>query len=590
MNGNYLSNNGKANVPEWAKKVVWYQIYPERFENGDTTNDPQLKDQTGSWPHDQSKPWEVHPWQTDWYALQTWEQNHLNLWDNIQRRRYGGDLQGIIDRLDYLKDLGIGAIYLNPVFESPSHHKYDAATYHHIDPNFGPDPEGDRKLIATEIPNDSRTWNWTSADKLFLFLIQEVHKRDMRIIIDGVFNHVGLNHWAFVDLKEKQRDSQFGPWFKVRSYENQQNNTPFRVSTWEGFMELPEWRQDKNGIVKGPREYIYEITRRWMDPQGNGNTKAGIDGWRLDVAFCVKHNFWKNWRKLVKSINPQAYLTGEVIGDLSVQQEHLQGDEFDAIMNYEFAFNLTEWIGSSRPVAVSKFISNMKQHWNAFDPEINSVMQNLLDSHDTARVLSQIHNRDLSLKFRNWWNFFEKSRGSNPDYKTYKPDKQSFRLLRLMTLVQFTWPGAPMVYYGDEAGMWGANDPCCRKPMVWPDKTYEDETLLPDGTQLSSPNSVAFDDELYQWYRGLIHLRNQHSALQTGTLRFHHENDDDHTLIYSREHSDQICYILINNGLYSITLDLPEANSGQQLFPKVSSQQESKFHLAPHSGIIVLKA
>ncbi len=584
-----LDTNGELDTPEWAKKVVWYQIYPERFENGDTKNDPKLEDQIGSYPHDQSRPWQVHPWGADWYKLQDWEQNHLNIWDNIQRRRYGGDLQGIINRLDYLEDLGIGAIYLNPVFESPSHHKYDGATYHHVDPTFGPDPEGDRKLIKQETPDDPDTWVWTSADKLFLQLIQEVHKRNIRIIIDGVFNHVGLNHWAFQDVKDKQRDSKFGRWFKIRSYENPDTGTPFRVTTWEGFQELPEWREDKNGLVRGPKEYVFDITRRWMDPHGNGDTSAGIDGWRLDVAFEVKHPFWKEWRDLVKSINPEAYLTGEVIGEIDLQQEFLQGDEFDAIMNYEFAFNLTEWIGSSRPINVSHFVKNMKQLWDAFDPEINMVMQNLLDSHDTSRITSQIYNRDLSLQYRNWWNFFEKSRGSNPKYKTDKPDDHTWKLFRLITLVQFTWPGAPMIYYGDEAGMWGANDPCCRKPMVWPDKKYEDEQYLPDGSKLQSPKPVSFDRDLYQWYKQLISLRNSSPELQTGTLKFEHYEDSPQTLIYSRNNGNETFYVLINNGIKPFTLELPEGVSGKQVFPETSTTSENEFELEPHSGMVVQK-
>jgi hypothetical protein len=166
--------NTKEFVPAWAKEVVWYQIFPERFRNGDSTNDPDINSIKGSWPHDDISPWQVHPWASDWYQLQDYEKiNRKDIWFNIQRRRYGGDLQGIIDKLDYLKDLGISAIYLNPIFESPSSHKYDAATYHHIDPFFGPDPYGDKKLIAKENPGNAKTWVWTSADKLFLKLIKE---------------------------------------------------------------------------------------------------------------------------------------------------------------------------------------------------------------------------------------------------------------------------------------------------------------------------------------------------------------------------------------------------------------------------------
>jgi len=151
-------------VPEWAKRVVWYQIFPERFKNSDPANDPKLEDIKGAYPHDLTPPWQIHPWTSDWYELQPYEQkNGKNIWFNIQRRRYGGDMQGILDRLDYLQDLGVTAIYLNPVFVSPSLHKYDAQLYQHIDPSFGPDPEGDRKIIAEETTSDASTWKWTAA-------------------------------------------------------------------------------------------------------------------------------------------------------------------------------------------------------------------------------------------------------------------------------------------------------------------------------------------------------------------------------------------------------------------------------------------
>jgi cyclomaltodextrinase len=159
-------------VPDWAKDAVWYQIFPERFRNGDPSNDPTKEDIAGAFPDAPGLPWRVHPWTSDWYARQDYEQDApLPFHELVQRRRYGGDLQGIIDRLDYLQDLGITAIYLNPVFDSPSSHKYDGISYHHIDPNFGPDPAGDRALMAEENAGDPSTWVWTSADKLALELI-----------------------------------------------------------------------------------------------------------------------------------------------------------------------------------------------------------------------------------------------------------------------------------------------------------------------------------------------------------------------------------------------------------------------------------
>ena len=193
----------KYPVPKWAKQVVWYQIFPERFHNGDQGNDPTLDDIKGAWPHNYTSPFQISPWTSDWYKLQPWEDDGEGFYYHAQRRRYGGDLQGVLDKLDYLQELGITAIYFNPLFESPSLHKYDGTTYHHIDDNFGPDPAGDREIMARETPDDPATWQWTSADKLFLKLLDECHRRDIRVIIDGVF---------------QSRGTQF---FRVRRFESE---------------------------------------------------------------------------------------------------------------------------------------------------------------------------------------------------------------------------------------------------------------------------------------------------------------------------------------------------------------------------------
>ena len=172
--------------PDWSKDAIWYQIFPERFNNGDSSNDPTKDTLEGTWPFEPIKSWKISPWESDWYKMQPWEsENGMGFYYNAQRRRYGGDIQGIINKLDYLKKIGINAIYLNPIFESPSLHKYGATMFHHIDNNFGPDPESDEKIWQKEDPSSPKTWQWTSADKLFLKLIRECHSRDIKIIIDG---------------------------------------------------------------------------------------------------------------------------------------------------------------------------------------------------------------------------------------------------------------------------------------------------------------------------------------------------------------------------------------------------------------------
>jgi cyclomaltodextrinase / maltogenic alpha-amylase / neopullulanase len=549
--------NNQNYTPDWAKKVVWYQIFPERFHNGDPDNDPTLKTLEGSWPHDSTSPWNVHPWTSDWYKMQPWEkENGKDIWFNIQRRRYGGDLQGIIDKLDYLQNLGISALYLNPIFEAPSLHKYDAASFHHIDPNFGPDPEGDRRLIKNEIPDDPSTWVWTEADKLFLKLITEVHRRNMRIIIDGVFNHMGINSFAFQDVIKNQKNSRFKDWFTILSWEDKTKGTKLEYEGWFGVKELPELREDENGIVKGPKEYIFNITKRWMDPDNDGNPSDGVDGWRLDVAFCVKHQFWKDWRKHVKSINAEAYLTAEIIDPIEVVKPYLEGDEFDAVMNYNYLFTTSEYfIDNKNAISTTRFDTLLRDLRESFDDSITYVQQNLDNSHDTQRLLSHIVNRD-KYATREWTDTFDKWKGSNPLYDTRKPDEKEVRINKLMAIFKFTYPGAPYIYYGEEVGMWGANDPDCRKPMIWEDMTYEDEVFLPDQSKKKNPDKVEINKDLLEHYKKLIKIRNEYEVLQTGKYKTIKADDEKNVYAFSRYNEKAEIIVILNNSSVETTVEL----------------------------------
>jgi glycosidase len=536
-------------TPDWARNVVWYQIFPDRFHNGDVRNDPSLADINGAWPHDLTPPWQIHPWTCDWYEKQPYESahRHKDIWFHLQRRRFGGDIQGIIDKLDYLQDLGITALYLNPVFTAPSSHKYDGATYHHIDPNLGPDPEGDRARIAQENPADSSTWTWTAADRLMLDLIKEVHRRHMFIIFDGVFNHVGLNFWAFRDVVEKQQQSAYKEWFKIKSWDDPAKGKKFKYQGWFGVKELPEWQQDQDGIVSGPRQYIFHATRRWQDPHDNGDLSAGIDGWRLDVAFCVAHPFWKAWRRLVKSINPQAYLTAEVIDPIPVLQPYLQGDEFDAVMNYNFSFACVEYfINQKNRISTSAFDHALAVLREAFPPAVAPVMQNLFDSHDSPRLATLIANPD-QVPYRQWSRYVEWSHASNPHYRWQPPNEEHRRTQKLMVIFQMTYVGAPMVYYGDEAGLYGANDPCCRKPMVWPEMECTPIRHAPDGSRLVDGFPNRFDWDLFSHYRKLIRLRNSQPALQRGEYATLAVDDEKQIYAFSRSLAHDQVIIVLNS-------------------------------------------
>jgi cyclomaltodextrinase / maltogenic alpha-amylase / neopullulanase len=549
-------------VPQWGKKAIWYQIFPERFRNGDINNDPTLQTLEGSWPHDFTSPWQVHPWTSDWYKMQAWEkENGKDIWFNIQRRRYGGDIQGIIDKLDYLQELGVNSLYLNPVFEAPSLHKYDAATYHHVDPNFGPDPEGDRKLIASEAADDPSTWVWTEADKIFLKLISEVHKRDMRIIIDGVFNHMGINSWAFRDVIKNQEKSKYKDWFSILSWYDADKGTKFNYEGWFGVRELPELKEDENGIVEGPKKYIFDITRRWMDPDNDGDPSDGIDGWRLDVAFCVEHQFWKDWRKHVKRINNEAYLTAEIIDPIELVKPYVMGDEFDAVMNYNYLFACAEYfIDEKKAISTTKFDSLLKDLRDSFPGEVTYVQQNLDNSHDTQRLLSHIVNRD-KYHIRDWADTFDKWKGSNPVYDTRKPDDLDIKRNKLMVLFRFTYVGAPYLYYGEEIGMWGGNDPDCRKPMIWDDLEYESERYLPDQTIRKDEDKVEQDKDLLAWYKKLIRMRNDNEVLQTGGFRTLLTDDKNKIFAFSRFNEKDEIVVIINNSTYEKKVKLKTNHS-----------------------------
>lgn len=580
-------------VPEWAKQVVWYQIFPERFYNGDPTNDPIIQDQALSDPFDTIHPWQISPWESDWYGMQPWEkETGKGIAHQLQRRRYGGDLQGIINKLDYLKSLGISGIYLNPIFTAPSSHKYDAQGYHHVDPTFGPDPKGDRALIAKETPEDPSTWVWTKADLLALTLIEEAHKRGIRIIFDGVFNHLGISSFAFQDIKKQQGNSRFKEWFLIDSFEDSLKKTHFSYKGWFGVPTLPEINENKNGMNKGPKDYIFASTRRWMAPVVEGKARKGIDGWRLDVAFCVDHTFWKEFRTHIKAINPEAYITGEVFIDgddkIGGYRTYLEGDEFDANMNYLFYFNTADFFrGTTTKTPPSIFDQRMKALRDGLPKGVNEVMQNLIGSHDTQRASSLLMNNTQFDMF-NWGQVFEKSKGENPLYNTRKPTMEAYQKLKLWVLFQMTYIGAPMVYYGDEVGMWGGNDPCDRKPMVWKEFSYNNEAFSFTGKPYSQPDNVAVNEELLAWYKQVITLRNSHNCLSLGDFTTLLTDDNKQLYGYQRTYNKEALMVLLNNSGQPQTTSLTLKGKYKNLLDNTLITPSS-ITLKGYSGMVLQK-
>ena len=565
----------ETTYPSWVQDAVFYQIFPERFCNGDPQNDPTVTDLQGAWPHDPVTDWSVSPWTSDWYKLQPWEEkNGKGFYYNAQLRRYGGDLQGVINKLDYLADLGITAIYLNPLFESPSLHKYDATCYHHIDDNFGSDPQTDKQLLTKENPADPASWQWSSADKLFLELLNQAHQRNLKIIIDGVFNHVGTTFWAFKDVRKNGQNSPYRDWFIIKKWDDPATpQNEFDYAGWMGTKELPEFREDENGIVHGPREHIFAVVKRWMDPNADGDPDDGIDGWRLDVAEQVSPNFWKEFRTVAKNINPQAYITAELFWDdwknnkLMDPTPWLQGDQFDGVMNYRWAATCSQYfIDKQKKIPPTQFVDKLKSLESTIPAATNHILLNLLDSHDTDRLSSHIVNPDL---------IYDKmiSVNDNPNYDIRKPNSSEIETQKLIALFQLAFSGTPMIYYGTEAGMWGADDPDDRKPMVWPEFTYENEASHPYGRPRSS-DTVIFDQNLFGWYKELIGIRRQHEVLRRGDWNVQMADDKLDLLVLERTYKSETYFVVINNSQQSqpVTIKLSSAACSKHYTELITNQ------------------
>jgi cyclomaltodextrinase len=369
----------------------------------------------------------------------------------------------------------------------------------------------------------------------------------MKIIFDGVFNHMGITSFAFQDVIRNQQRSHYKDWFVITSWDDSVKGTKFDYEGWWGVKDMPVLRETRKGLAPGARDYIFAAVRRWMDPEGNGHIAAGIDGWRLDVADEVNHRFWKSFRKLVRSINPEAYLTGEVIEPVKGIIPYLKGDQFDAVMNYNFMFIACDFfINGPRRCPVSLFDNLLQNLREACRSGVTLAMQNLLGSHDTDRPLSRIMNT-WSGSFLDKSRYFEESKATNPHYHTGKPDDRAEAIMRLMVLFQMTYPGAPMIYYGDEAGMWGAKDPCCRKPMVWDEMVYDSARYKPNGEKRNPADPVTVDHSLMDHYKKLTGIRKRWPVLQKGDFCTVFIDDRKEIYAFSRNYLDQSALIVINN-------------------------------------------
>lgn len=358
-------------TPDWVKDTVWYQIFPERFFNGDKTNDPQG-----------TKPWnpEDHPGRNDYY---------------------GGDLQGVLEKLDYLQKLGVNGIYFCPVFKASSNHKYDTIDYLQIDPEFG--------------------------DKdLFMKVVDEAHKRGMKVMLDAVFNHLGSQSMQWKDVVENGENSRFADWFHIHQFPVDHF---VDASKGEGSPNYETFAFEKtmpklNTANPDVQNFLLDIATYWVK-------YFDIDAWRLDVANEVDHHFWRKFHDAVTSIKPNFYIVGEIWHSA---RPWLNGDEFSAVMNYPYTLQIEDHFFKNKLTA-EELTERLTDQLMLYRDPTNQAMMNMLDSHDTARIL------------------------------TVAKDNQDLALQALAFM--FTQTGSPCIYYGTEMGMSGDNDPDCRKPMDW---------------------------------------------------------------------------------------------------------------------------
>lgn len=406
-------------VPEWAANKVVYQIFPSRY--------------AASQPVDK----------------ELWYKAPITFTDNLH-----GDIRGIIDHLDYIRDLGIDVIYLTPIFKSDSSHKYDTIDYYQIDPSFG-------------TAEDLRE------------LVQKAHQYGMKVVLDAVFNHTGRDFFAFKDIIENKEKSKYLDWYFIDKFplDTEPGQAPnFKCFGYYGGM--PKLNLKNPEVEK----YVTDVACYWIK-------ECDIDGWRMDVGDEISHYFWKHFRRAVKAVKKDALIIGEIwhyAGDF------LEGDEWDTVMNYPFYLNLIDLLADEK-IGVSRFIQNFGYMKGRLNKKCYPLMWNLIDSHDTARFLHLCNNKQ----------------------------KQ-----HLAAAFQLLMPGMPMIYYGDELAMPGANDPDCRRGMYW-DEEYRDNGML-------------------EWYKRLIQVRRTHACIVEGELAETITRDEDGTIVLIRKNTEETVALIFN--------------------------------------------
>ncbi|WP_342429740.1 glycoside hydrolase family 13 protein [Neobacillus sp. FSL H8-0543] len=427
-------------APEWVKNTVWYQIFPERFANGNNENNPK----------------DVLPWGSA---------------NPSPTNFFGGDMEGVIQNIDYLKDLGVNGIYFTPIFKAHSNHKYDTIDYLDIDPQFG-------------------------TKETFRKLIEVCHKNGIKVMLDAVFNHSGYYFPQFQDVLKHGENSRFKNWFHINQFpivtEPKPNYDTFAYTPF-----MPKLNTENPEV----KEYLLEVGRYWV-------REFNIDGWRLDVANEVDHAFWRDFRKEVKAIKPDLYILGEIWHD---SMPWLRGDQFDAVMNYPLTTNILNLFAKQK-ITVKEFVDNMTSVIHMYPKNVNEFAFNLVGSHDTPRILTECA-------------------------EDMERVKQVFTLL-------LTFIGTPCLYYGDEIGITGEQDPFCRKCMEW--------------------NKEKQNTELFEHIQKLIHLRREYPLLANkGELSFIPADPQDKCLAFTKSNSTKTVMVILNTSSNKMEYTVPANMSGK---------------------------
>lgn len=587
--------------PSWSREAIWYQVFVERFRAGNTKINPSLETCRFSLIDPFPESWTVTPWGHNWYKQEVWaKETGLDFYRTIQMRRYGGDLDGVEEKIPYFKELGINALYFNPLNDAPSLHKYDSRNYHHIDVTFGEDIEGDWKLMASEIPADSTTWTWTTADKKFIQLVKKLHDNGIRVVLDFSWNHTGNNFWAFKDILQNKEISLFKEWYHTSFLKNADTGEiEFNYEGWGGIHTLPVFTKIntsekiaglpyEGNLQEDVKKHIFEVCKRWIDPHGDGSCRDGIDGMRLDVAEHVPLGFWRDFRVFVRSLNPEFYLVGEnwwyqwpdILMD---PQPWLKGDVFDGVMHYQW-FKLARgyFAQPEDKLTLMEFRNKIDEEFNKYPAYTQQALMNVGASHDAPRLLTSFFNK-------NKYKYLCKPQ-EDTFYKTHNPDEETYFRVKLYLLHQFTFVGAPHIWNGDEMGMTGADDPDCRKPLVWPDIEFEDETQS-DFSAYPYKQKPQVDPHMVAYYKSLIQLRKSSKAFVYGSYHFISLYDDKNILAYTRSLEKEKFLIVFNNNPQVNTLQLKDNLKAEKTIFNFNGTQLIGFTLImPPFSAVVIKA